>query len=108
MVEFDTFDCVIAFPEYVIAKFPAKLHIIFFHSFRHLNGPLTKLSLRRLSISTGGQGFSTGGPPMAIDGILNNFSHRWPRINHTWPPVGPVELPWPSVRCHGVSVRDLV
>ena len=33
MVEFDTFDCVIAFPEYVIAKFPAKLHVIFFHFF---------------------------------------------------------------------------
>ena len=27
MVEFDTFDCVIAFPEYVIAKFLPKLHV---------------------------------------------------------------------------------
>ena len=26
MVEFGTFDCVIALPEYVIAKFPAELH----------------------------------------------------------------------------------
>ena len=38
--------------------------------------PYTKLSLQKLSISTGGQGFSTSGPSMAIDGILNNFSHR--------------------------------
>ena len=69
-VEFDIFDCVIAFPEYVIAKFPAKLHVIFFHFFWRLNVPHTKLSLRKLSTSTGGQRFSTSGPPMAIDGIL--------------------------------------
>ena len=30
VVGFGVFDYVIAFPEYVIAKFPAKLHVIFF------------------------------------------------------------------------------
>ena len=31
MVEFDIIDCVIAFPEYIIAKFPAKLYVKVFH-----------------------------------------------------------------------------
>ena len=29
LVEFGTFDCVIAFPEYVLAKFPAKSNLTF-------------------------------------------------------------------------------
>ena len=46
---------------------------------------------------------------MALNGIPNNlppdFSHRWPRIEHTGPSVGSMELTWPSVRRHGVWVR---
>ena len=44
LVEFGTLDCGIAFPEYVITKFPAKLHPLFFHFFRHLNVPHAKLA----------------------------------------------------------------
>ena len=92
LLEVSTFGCVTACLEYVSAKFPAKLDV-FFLFFRHLNVPHTKLSLRNLSISSGGQGFSTNGPPMAIDGIRNNFFHRWPRIDHVWPRVGLIALP---------------
>ena len=93
MVEFDTFDCLIAFPQYVIAKFPAKLHVVFFHFFGIWICHTPSYHFENCQF-----------PPMAIDGILKNFSHRWPRIDHTWPPVGSVGLQWPSVRCHGVSV----
>ena len=47
--------------------------------------PLAKLSLRKLSIFTGGQRFSTGsqrfstgGPPTAIEGLLNNLLLTFP------------------------------
>ena len=79
MVEFGTFDCVIVFPEYFIAKFPAKLQVIFFPFFWFLNVPHTKLSVRKLSTSTGiqrfpigGQRFSTRGPLMTIYEILKS------------------------------------
>ena len=66
-------------------------------------------SYRKFPITTAGQGCSTGGPPMAMSGNLNNlapnFSHRWPGIEHTWTSVGSAKLTWPSVRCNGVSLR---
>ena len=68
----------------------------------------SNFSLRKFAKSTCGQGCSTSGLMMAMNGILNNlpkFSHRWPRIEHIWPSVGSVELTWPSVRCNSVSLR---
>ena len=70
---------------------------------------LTRIFFRYFLIPTAGQVCSTGGLPMAMNGIVNNlpsdFSHRWPRIDRTWPSVGSMELTWSSVRCNGVSVR---
>ena len=66
---------------------------------------------RKFPIPTGSQGCSTGGPPMAINGILNNRLLTFPTGGQVWnihghrSSVGSVELTLPLVRCNGVSVQ---
>ena len=63
----------------------------------------------KFPITTGDMGCSTGGPPMAMNGIPNNlppdFCYRWQGIKHTWAAVVTVELTWLSVSCNGVLAR---
>ena len=82
---------------WVIAKFPVELHA-FFPFFRHSNVPHAKLSHRKLKISTGGQRYSTGGPPMAIDGILNNLVLTFPTDGQVLTINGHRWVQW---NCHG-------
>ena len=76
MVEFGTFDCVIVFPEYFIAKFPAKLQVIFFPFFLVFECATYQVISSKIvnfqRFPIGGQRFSTRGPLMTIYEILKS------------------------------------
>jgi len=79
LVEFGTFDYSIAFPDFVIAEIPAKLHLKFF-PFLTFDGPTCHYIILVIyyhhqwpEIFHRWPGFSSDGPPMAIDRILNNM-----------------------------------
>ena len=78
MVEFETLDCVIAFPEYVISKFPAKLPLIYqFPPVARGFPPVVhRWPLMEFWIT-----FPTGGHVLTIHG---HWWVRWSCHGHRW------------------------
>ena len=94
MVEFGTFVSLIALLEYVIEKLPSKLLVKLFPIFSGFKCATCQvITSKVVSFHQWPDVFHRWpevfhrcpevGLPMAMDGILSNFSHRWPRVDHT-------------------------